>query len=72
VAKSYLFHALGLALSEKQMPRFVGDIDSHMHWMELLEPEAALRRQALYPTGLEPPPDPSQKGTLTRGGIGIG
>jgi len=28
VPKPYLFHALGLALSEKQMPRFVGNINS--------------------------------------------
>jgi hypothetical protein len=28
VPESYLFHSLGLALSEKQMPRFVGNIDS--------------------------------------------
>ncbi len=28
VPESYLFHSLGLALSEKQMPLFVGNIDS--------------------------------------------
>ena len=28
VPESYLFHSLGLGLSEKQMPRFVGNIDS--------------------------------------------
>jgi len=27
VQKPYLFHRLGLALSEKQMPRFVGNIN---------------------------------------------
>jgi hypothetical protein len=34
------------------MPRFVGNIDSLEILMELLEPEAVLRRQTLYPTEL--------------------
>ena len=34
------------------MPRFVGNIDSYKNSMELLEPEAALRRQTLYPIEL--------------------
>jgi hypothetical protein len=49
VPEPYLFHSLGLALSGKQMPRFVGIIDSLKDWMELLEPESALKRQTLYP-----------------------
>jgi len=45
--QEYLFQQrLELALSEKQMPRFVRNIDSWANWMELLNPEAALGRRA--------------------------
>jgi hypothetical protein len=45
VQECIFFNRLELALSEKQMPRFVRNIDSWTNWMQLLEPEAALGKQ---------------------------
>ncbi len=45
VQECIFFNRLELALSEKQMPRFVRNIDSWTNWMQLLEPEAALGKR---------------------------
>ena len=43
---------LRLASSEKQITQVVGNIEKGLRQMGLLEPRAALGRQALYPTEL--------------------
>jgi hypothetical protein len=52
VPKPYLFSALGIALSEKQIPQVVENIENSCVRMEALERVAVLRRQMLYPAEL--------------------
>jgi hypothetical protein len=52
VPKPYLFSALGIALSEKQIPQVVENIENSCERMEALERVAVLRRQMLYPAEL--------------------
>jgi len=52
VPKLYLFSALGIALSEKQIPQVVEIIENRSERMEALEGAAVLRRQRLYPAEL--------------------
>jgi hypothetical protein len=43
-----------LSLSEKQIPRFVGNVSSYRKWMELLESRVVRPRQARYQAALRP------------------
>ena len=52
VPKLYLFSALGIALSEKQIPQVVENIENCSERMEALERVVVLRRQMLYPAEL--------------------
>ncbi len=45
---------LGLALSEKQIPRFVGNVSSWKQRMDLLESGFVRPRQARYQAALRP------------------
>ena len=53
VPKFYLFSALGIALSEKQIPQVVEIIENRSERMEALEGVAVLRRQMPYPAELQ-------------------
>jgi hypothetical protein len=53
VPKLYLFSALGIALSEKQIPQVVEIIENRSERMEALEGVAVLRRQMPYPAELQ-------------------
>ncbi len=52
--ESNVFNPFELSLSEKQIPRFVGNISSYKKWTELLESRGVRPRQARYQAALRP------------------
>jgi hypothetical protein len=52
VSKLDVLKPLRLVSSEKQIPQVVENIEKGKSQMGLLEPDAGLRRQTLYPTEL--------------------
>ena len=54
VPESNVFNPFELSLSEKQIPRFVGNISSLKKWTELLESSAVRPRLARYQAALRP------------------
>jgi hypothetical protein len=54
VPESNVFNSFELPLSEKQIPRFVGNVSSYKKWTELLESRAVRSRQARYQAALRP------------------
>ena len=54
VPESNVFNRFELSLSEKQIPRFVGNVSSWKKKMERLESRAVRPRQARYQAALRP------------------
>src|SRR5260370_10937157 len=48
VPESNAFNPFELSLSEKQIPRFVGNVSSYKKWTELLESRGVRARQARF------------------------
>ena len=59
MSKPDLFSALAIALSEKQIPQVVENIENRSERIEALERVGLLRRQMLYPAELRAQRRPS-------------
>ena len=50
VPESNAFNPFELSLSEKQIPRFIGNVSSWKKWTELLESRGVCPRETDYPS----------------------
>jgi hypothetical protein len=65
VSECDVFKRLRLASSEKQVPQVIENTEKGKRQMGFLEPEAALRRQTLYPLSYGRPFDSKRFGDHT-------
>ena len=65
--ESNVFNRFELSLSEKQIPRFVGNVSSYKEWTELLESNGVRPRQARYQAALRPDSHIHSKGLAALG-----